>query len=64
MKKIGEFALAKGEETKVAVAEHFEKKVDEKFNQAWNAPLPEAAEKFAALGIKLTLTFTYLEKRY
>lgn len=64
MRKIGEFSLAKGDETKTAVAAHFDKKVDEKFNQAWNAPLPEAATKFAELGIKLTFTFTYLEKRY
>jgi len=51
MKKIGEYSLAKGEETKAAVAEHFGKELDEQFEQAWHAPLPEAATKFAQLGI-------------
>lgn len=64
MKKIGEFSLAKGAVTKVAVAEHFGKELDEKFEEAWHAPLPEAAAKFAELGIKVTLTFTHLGKRY
>lgn len=63
MKKVGEFSLAKGEETKTEVAEFLKMTAEEEFDEAWNAPLPEAPAKFAKLGVRVFLCFSRLRGR-